>query len=295
MKPDRNVNDQAKFTRRRLLKYGGLGVLAGTLGSRDLGYSGPLQAQDPFISRVSGIRNTGDLSLLESMLLSLPELQIQPRGVSEASVAARQQLDGQLGRELSQTAVAELASTAFPSVVRYPAWLAVAIGLELFEIVLQNSGLFEFELPGVSREHVLPFTALIDLALIPLCQMLRDPQIPLAPEVQALVTGRIDDLRGRLVLFGDDALIAMAEALNQMLARGTLPTLIKTVVNVLPQAAEPAFTFGYKQDLRAGQMNWAFSATAAEWEKIIDKQHRTMDKLIKSLLIGKLFDRCESF
>lgn len=281
------------FSRRKLIKWGGAGMTLAALNCRAWpGYarSNIADGIDPFVTCVNAFQQSH--STLERFMLSLPELQVAPLAQSVDSVFERERLFNQLSEELLQTPVADIAIKAFPMTVRYPAWLALAISLELFELVLENSRLPEFELPGVAREHMLPYTAVIDLALIPLCGLLRTPFGTLSDQDRAQVADRLELLRGRLLLLGDPTLLRIAKQLQKLFILDKAPVLLRTFANLLPEGTTPGFQASYQQQLPAGELVWWFLATPAEWEKIIRRRDRALDKVVKSMFIGQLFTRC---
>jgi hypothetical protein len=282
-----------RLDRRDFLKLAGLTVLGAGAGS--LGLSG-CQAASPravteadlFLDCMSACGGTS-APVLDCYLTCLPELQIQPRPVSAESLAQRLALAQSLRTELASQAVDQLAPLVFPLLLRYPGWLAAGISLELFELVLENSALPEFELEGWAFEHVLPHTASIDQALAPLAELLRTPGAALSDDLTARVAEPLEALRGRLVLLGDKKLIAMAELIARVLARGNHPTKLRLTVIIDDAAASP-FQAVLEQDI-FDTVNWQFTASSTEWTRTVRKDIRAIDKVIMSSLAAGLLQR----
>jgi hypothetical protein len=282
--------------RRDFLKLSGLSVLAGSAGLLGLnacrpGTPPPADVPtDLFLGCLSTCRAAGD-SLLNCYLHCLPELQNQPRPISAESLQGRLRMEQLLRAELETLAVNQIVASAFPLSVRYPAWLAAGISIELFELVLEKSALPEFELEGWAFEHVLPHTAAIDQALAPLCALLRTPGAVFSSDTEARVAEAVEALRGRLILLGDKELIAMAEAIGRLVTRGDRPTGMRLAVAAGDNPATPPFQAVLEEN-GAGDISWQLDASVAEWSKRVRKDIRAIDKVVISSLVGSLLLRC---
>lgn len=282
--------------RRDFLKLSGLSVLAGSAGLLGLsacrpGTPPPADVPtDLFLGCLSTCPAGGD-SLLSCYLHCLPELQNQPRPISAESLQGRLSMEQLLRAELEAQAVNQIVASAFPLSVRYPAWLAAGICIELFELVLEKSALPEFELEGWAFEHVLPHTAAIDQALDPLCALLRTPGAAFSSDIEARVAEALETLRGRLVLLGDKKLIAMAEVMGRLVAQGDRPVGMRLAVSTGDNPAAPPFQAVLEEN-GASEISWQFEAPAAEWEKRVRKDVRAIDKVVISSLAGSLLLRC---
>jgi hypothetical protein len=182
-------------------------------------------------------------------------------------------------------------ATAFPLSLRYPAWLAAGISIELIELVLEKSALPEIELEGWAFEHDLPHTAAIDQALAPLCMLLRTPGAAFSNDTEARVAEAVEALRGRLVLLGDKKLIAMAETIGRLVAQGDRPTGMHLAVTAGDNPAAPPFQAVLEKN-GAGDISWQLDASVAEWSKRVRKDIRAIDKVVISSLAGSLLLRC---
>lgn len=197
-----------------------------------------------------------------------------------------------LQEEIGRIPVEELAESVFPLVVRYPAWLVAGVSLELFELVLEKSRLPDFELHGVAMEHVLPYYALTDQALIPLCRLLRSPSTSFSAEIEATATEQIEQLRGRLRLLGDRSLMAVAQTIRNVLSRGDEPTMLRVFVNVSDVDKKPMLQATLEENRpHSGDVLWRFETTSEEWTTIVRKNVRAIDKVAGGALIGRLFLR----
>lgn len=270
------------WSRRALLK----GALVGATWSAWPAVGRASEADDLFLAAArAGLRK--GWSPLRSLLYALPELQLQPR---PGDLVGREALARLLEADLIAQASSAPLALFSPFVVRLPAWLAVAVSLELFELQLENGPLPAFELTGVAREHVQPFTALIDQALRPVCELLRRPDRVFDAEQEAVMTDFLLQLRGRLVLLGDETLIATAERLRQGLGQGVQPLLLRVLAEEDRASETLEAVFAFDED--NGVLNWRFRADGHGWAAPSQNAARAVDKLITAALIGKLFQRC---
>lgn len=282
-----------RINRRDFLKWGGLTVLGAGAGSLSLSgcdVASPREATqaDLFLDCIStcGAASTPGL---DCYLTCLPELQVQPQPISADSLQQRLALAQSLRTDLERQAADRIAPLVFPLLLCYPGWLVAGISLELFELVLENSALPEFELDGWAFEHVLPHTASIDQALAPLGELLRTPGATLSDDITAKVAEPLAALRGRLVLLGDEALIAMVELIARVMVRGNQPTRLRLTVTI-DEAAAPPFQTVLEEDT-FGTINWQFTASSTEWTRVVRKDIRAIDKVVMSSLAGGLLQR----
>ncbi len=294
--------EQDTVTRRTLLKLGGAGLATGLLlpftSMAATNTPEDVSKLDIYIQCMSNCMGDSTNPLLRCALLCLPELQVQPRPVSQDSLAQRINLANQLKGALKSMSVEQIIPDTFPMTVRYPAWLATAISLELFELQLEHGPLPAFELNGIAMEHVLPFMALIDQAAIPLCDLLHHPGQKLSIEIEKQVAKHIEQLRGRLVLLGDKTLISIAEAHNKLLSLGRTPVLLHLRVNINDDLVDGTF-IGQFENEQYGDLLWSFTSTTVGWLSTVHKDFinddlRAIDKVVTSMLIGKSLLRCSS-
>ncbi len=278
--------EKQRIGRREFLKLGGYGLLASVVGMM-----GPVActttisqaeaATDHFDRCVQGASGK---SLLSRFVRCLPELQLQPRPVSAASLETRLGLAQTLQVELEQTPAEEVIARTFPVTVRYSAWLVAGISIELFGLVLENSTLPEVELKAWAFEHVDPHVASLDRALVPFRGLLHDPDANFSAELEAEVAEHVEELRGRLVLLGDSSLIAMAEQIRRVLAQGERLLRLRVACSSLGEAQTQAFRAQLAEDAPSdGDISWSFSATWPEWNKIVRGEMSAIDRVVHSI------------
>lgn len=288
----------SRLSRRDALKVGALGAL---LGLSPAGCAAAPSEEDTppadFAEMVRESHAAGGGSLLSHAVRYLPELQVAPMPASASAVDARLWLARALHTELERAPLADIMATAFPMVVRYPAWLATVVSLELLEVALAQAGLYDFELHGIAMEHLDPYFALIDMAALPACELLHDPERSDSADVEQTARDQIDALRGRVRLFGDEHLRTILERMPAVLAHGReTPVVLRVFGEMAADEAAPLQVEFAVDTPNTSDVLWRISAGRQAWEQavhIVRQDVRTAGKVVNSLLLGRIFLRCE--
>lgn len=285
------------LNRRDVLKLGSAGALLGLVSPAcTTAPSGQASETSDFAELVRAEYEANGKSLLACAIRYLPELQVAPQPVSGSAVEERLWLARALHEELSTAPVDDIVATAFPMMVRYPAWLATAVSLELLEVTLAQVGLYDFELHGIAMEHLDPYFALVDMAVLPACEVLHSADRAVSTQVETALREQIDALWGRVRLFGDHHLLAITERLPAVLAHGSkAPVVMRVFGEIAANEAAPLRVDCSVDTPNENDVLWRLEAGRQAWEQtihIVREDIRTINKVVNSLLLGRLFLRC---